>query len=118
MAGVDPAATARALYDALRQMLRDNGAEDQFDEVIQEFIELVRGAGPREALITSAVPLDQQQQHAIVQELRKKYGAALVINFEVDPAILGGLIIQVGDQVLDDSVRSRLMAIQQRMLAS
>ncbi len=118
MAGVDPAATAQALHDALRQMLRDNGAEDQFDEVIREFVELARGAGPREALVTSAVPLDQQQQHTITQALRKKYGAALAVNFEVDPAILGGLIIRVGDQVLDDSVRSRLMAIQQRMLAS
>ncbi len=118
MAGIDAAATARALYDALRQSLHDNGAEDQFDEVIQELVELARGSGPREAVITSAVPLDQQQQNAIIQELRNKYGAALSVNFEVDPAILGGLIIQVGDQVLDESVRSRLVAVQQRMLAS
>lgn len=118
MAGVDAAATARALYDALRQMLHDNGAEDQFDEVLQEFVELVRGSGPREALVISAVPLEQQQQNAIIQELRDKHGVALAVNFEVDPAILGGLIIQVGDQVLDESVRSRLIAVQQRMLAS
>ncbi len=118
MAGIDAAATARALYDALRQTLRNNGAEDQFDEVLSQFIELVRGSGPREALITSAIPLDQEQKNAIIQQLRSKYGPALEVSFEVDPAILGGLIVRVGDHVLDESVRSRLSAVQQRMLAS
>jgi F-type H+-transporting ATPase subunit delta len=118
MATVDPAVTARALYDALRQTLHDNQAENQLDEVVGQFIELARGSGPREALITSAVPLDQEQQETIIRQLRSKYGPALEIEFEVDPAILGGLIIRVGDQVLDDSVRSRLVAVQQRMLVS
>ncbi len=118
MATIDPAATARSLYDALKQMLHDNGADDQFDAVVSEFIALVRGSGPREAVVTSAVPLDAQYQSQIVQQLQSKYGAALDVSFQVDPAILGGLIIRVGDQVLDESVRSRLTTVQQRMLAS
>ena len=118
MPAVDAPIVARALYDSLVQTLRANGAEDQLDEVIAQFVEFVRGAGPREALVTSAVPLSQEQQNAILQQLRGNHGAALDVTFEVDPAILGGLIVRVGDQVLDDSVRSRLVAIQQRMLVS
>jgi len=118
MPAVDAAATARALYDALVQTLRDSAAEDQLDEVVAQFTELARGSGPREAMIISAVPLAQEQQAALVQQLQAKYGRSLVVSFEIDPTILGGLIIRVGDRVLDESVRSRLVAVQQRMLTS
>lgn len=118
MAAVDAQLVARALYDSLVQTLRANDAEDQLDDVITQFVDFVRGSGPREALVTSAVPLQQAQQDAILQQLRAKHGAALDVRFEVDEAILGGLIVRVGDKVLDDSVRSRLVAIQQRMLVS
>jgi len=118
MPAVDAALVARALYDSLVQTLRANGAENQLDEVIGQFVDFVRGSGPREATVTSAVQLSQEQQNQILQELRGKHGAALDVTFEVDPQILGGLIVQVGDKVLDDSVRSRLVAIQQRMLVS
>ncbi len=118
MPPVEPAVVARALYESLRTTLQDQGAEDQFDEVVQQFVDLVRGSGPRDAEVTSAVALDQQQQAAIVQQLRGKYGPALDIKFVVDESILGGLIVRVGDRVLDSSVRSRLAAVQERMLAS
>lgn len=115
---IEAAAVARALYESLVQTLRANGAEDQLDEVIAQFVDLVRGTGPREAIVTSAVPLSTEQQNAILQQLRGKHGAALDVRFEVDEQILGGLIVQVGDKVLDESVRSRLITIQQRMLQS
>lgn len=118
MPAVDPALVARALYDSLVQTLRANDAEDQLDDVIAQFVDLVRGSGPRTAVVTSAVQLSQVQQDEILRQLRGKHGAALDVTFEVDPEILGGLIVQVGDSVLDDSVRSRLVAIQQRMLVS
>jgi F-type H+-transporting ATPase subunit delta len=118
MPAVDSVATARALYDALTQTLQSSGAEDQLNEVVDQFIELARGSGPREAVITSAVPLAQEQQTALVQQLQSKYGRSLIVNFETDPAILGGLVMRVGDRVLDESVRSRLVAVQQRMLNS
>lgn len=118
MPAVDPANVARALYESLAQTLHANGADDQLDEVIAQFIELVRGSGPRTAVVTSAVPLSPAQQNDILRQLRGKHGVALDVTFDIDPTILGGLIVQVGDSVLDDSVRSRLVAIQQRMLVS
>ena len=118
MPAIDAAATARALYDALQQTLHSNGADDQMEEVLTHFWELARGSGPRDAVITSAIELSPQQQAASTQQLRAKYGPALAIDFKIDPQILGGLIVQVGDKVLDESVRSRLVAVQQRMLVS
>ena len=118
MPPVDPAAVARALYDSLRATLQNEGADDQFDAVVASFVDMVRGSGPRDAEVTSAVQLDRAEQDTIIQQLRSKYGPALDITFVVDESILGGLIVRVGDRVLDTSVRSRLAQVQQRMLAS
>lgn len=118
MPAVEPAVVARALFDSLQATLKDQGAEDQLDQVVQSFFELVRGGGPRDAEVTSALPLEQTQRDAITRQLRAKYGPALDVKFTVDDSILGGLIVRVGDRVLDDSVRSRLADVQQRMLAS
>ncbi|GAC1386237.1 MAG: hypothetical protein NVS4B8_18860 [Herpetosiphon sp.] len=117
MAAVEAPRVARALYDSLVQLLESQGASNQLNDVIAEFVELVQGSGPREAEVTSATQLSQEQQDQILQQLRSKYGSGLAIKFVIDAAILGGLIIRVGDQVLDDSVRSRLAEVQQRMLA-
>jgi F-type H+-transporting ATPase subunit delta len=118
MPPVDPGAVARALYESLQAILQQQDAEDQFDAVAEQFIEMVRGSGPRDAEVTSAVALEQAQQNAILQQLRGKYGPALDVKFVVDETLLGGLIVRVGDRVLDSSVRSRLAQVQQRMLAS
>lgn len=118
MAAVEAPAVARALHESLVQTLEANGAAGQLDEVINAFIDLVRGSGPREAEVTSAVEVEPAQREAIMQQLRAKYGAGLEIRFTVDPSILGGLVMRVGDKVLDDSVRSRLATLQQRMLVS
>jgi F-type H+-transporting ATPase subunit delta len=118
MPAVEPAAVARALYESLKATLQNEGAEDQFEAVVESFFELARGSGPREAEVTSAVALNRSQQDTIIQQLRAKYGPALDVRFVVDESILGGLIVRVGDRVLDTSVRSRLAQVQQRMLAS
>ena len=118
MAQLDPDQVARAVYDSLRATLQSQDAEDQFDAVIESLLNLVRGSGPRDAEVTSAIELDEAHQTAIARQLRDKYGPALEVKFAVDPAILGGLIVRAGDRVLDTSVRSRLTQVQQRMLAS
>ncbi len=68
--------------------------------------------------VTSAVELDEPQRTSIAQQLRATYGERLDLRFRVDPSIIGGLIIRVGDQVLDNSVRTRLSAVQRSMLSS
>jgi F-type H+-transporting ATPase subunit delta len=64
------------------------------------------------------VPLDDGQRAKIASELRERYGDGLELRFSVDPSLIGGLIIRIGDQVLDNSLRARLSAIQRNMLAS
>ena len=62
----------------------------------------------RTARVESAVALSPEQQTAVQGSLSRKYGAGLNISFAQDPALLGGLRIQVGSDVYDGSVRARL----------
>jgi F-type H+-transporting ATPase subunit delta len=62
----------------------------------------------RTAKVESAVALLPEQQAAVQASLSRKYGAGLNVSFAQDPALLGGLRIQVGSDVYDGSVRARL----------
>ena len=62
------------------------------------------------AEITSALPLTAAEQESV----RRLVGAPNV-QFKVDPAILGGLVVRVGDRVVDDSVANRMSALQESL---
>jgi F-type H+-transporting ATPase subunit delta len=67
--------------------------------------------GRREATFTSAVPLDAAEQARIVAETEKALATAVVPRFVVDPAIIGGLVVRVGDTIYDQSVATGLTRI-------
>ncbi len=66
------------------------------------------------AEVTSALPLNQTEQEMVKQEILSKVGAQAV-TFRVDPSILGGLVIRVGDKVVDGSVSGKLEGLRQSL---
>src|SRR5512138_331138 len=66
------------------------------------------------AQVTSALPLRPEEEQAVRQDILSKAGAKEV-HFRVDPAILGGLVIRVGDKVLDSSVAGKLEGLRQSL---
>jgi F-type H+-transporting ATPase subunit delta len=66
--------------------------------------------------VRSAVPLDEGQIEAVKARLASMIHASPVITLEVDPSLIGGLVVQVGDDVYDASVRTRLQAIRDRLI--
>ena len=68
--------------------------------------------------ITSAQPLSAEQRQRIADDLTKRFGQQLDLQFKEDSSLIGGLIIRVGDQVLDSSLRTRLSAVQRSMMTS
>jgi F-type H+-transporting ATPase subunit b len=66
------------------------------------------------AQVTSALPLSQDEQEAVKRDVLAKAGATDV-TFRVDPSILGGLVIRVGDKVLDNSVAGKLEGLRQTL---
>jgi F-type H+-transporting ATPase subunit b len=66
------------------------------------------------AEVTSALPLNGDEQEVVKRELLSKVSAHAV-TFRVDPAILGGLVVKVGDRVLDGSVAAKLEGLRQSL---
>lgn len=65
--------------------------------------------------VTSALPLTPEEKETVKQDILSKIGAQATITFRVDPAILGGLVVRVGDKVLDGSVSGQLDAMRQNL---
>ena len=66
------------------------------------------------AEVTSALPLNEKEQDTVKKSVLEKVGAKAVA-FRVDPSILGGLVIKVGDKVLDGSVAGKLEGLRQNL---
>src|SRR5215208_7090556 len=66
------------------------------------------------AHVTSALPLSKDEEESVKKDVLAKSGAKEV-SFRVDPAILGGLVIKVGDKVLDGSVAGKLEGLRQSL---
>lgn len=66
------------------------------------------------AEVTSALPLNADEEVTVKREILSKVGAQ-VVTFRVDPAILGGIVIKVGDKVLDGSVSGKLENLRQNL---
>lgn len=71
-------------------------------------------ANAESAEVTSALPLTNDEEATVKKEVLSKIGAGNV-NFRVDPGILGGLIIKVGDKIIDGSVSGKLETLRQNL---
>jgi F-type H+-transporting ATPase subunit b len=67
------------------------------------------------AEVTSALPLTTGEQSVLKKDILAKMGTQATVAFRVDPAILGGLVIKVGDKVLDGSVAAQLEGLRQSL---
>jgi len=78
--------------------------------------ELARRRGETSALVTSAVPLTPQQLQQLTDALRSVLGGSKIsIDAQVNPDILGGLVVKVGSRLFDSSIRSKLQRLQLAM---
>ena len=76
-----------------------------------------RREGIAKARITTAVPLKEPEQRELVNRLERESGRKLRATFAVDPLLIGGAKVQIGDHLIDSSVRAKLVALG-RQLAS
>ena len=99
----------QSLVSHRRQML--------IPEIAREYLDLVDAAEGRiHARVTVARETPDDEKSAIAKQLSRLFGKDVVPHLFVDPSIMGGIIVHVGDTVLDGSVRKRLASLRRRML--
>jgi F-type H+-transporting ATPase subunit delta len=97
-------------------VLAQNSRLGQIGPVITAFNTLASAhRGEATADVTSAHALDTAQVDALKAQLKKKVGRDVAVNLHVDPTILGGLIVKIGSQMIDSSIKTRLNTLANAM---
>ena len=93
----------------LVRLLLERGRIAALPEVVAEYRRLAdRASGVVRAEVTAAVPVSDAEAASVRRTLAEKLGGDVETTLRQDPAILGGLVIRIGDRVIDGSVRTRL----------
>ena len=61
------------------------------------------------------MPLTGDEQAAVKDDLAKQFAGLTEVAFDVDPGILGGLVVRLGDKVIDGSVQGKMSALRQQL---
>ena len=96
--------------------MRDRGDLDLVKDVAASLGQVLTGRGEAvKAEVTSAADLAESEQEQLRKSLAEQYGEDLTFSFKVDPSLLGGLRVRVGDRLIDTSVASRLAAMRESL---
>jgi F-type H+-transporting ATPase subunit delta len=101
---------ARRVVDALAASGRSAS-----NAVLRPFVRRVRvDEASRTAVVASATPLDAALRARIERDLARRRGGAVTTTFLVDPALIGGIRVRLGNDVYDGTVRAELTALESR----
>lgn len=86
-------------------------------EITSQFEDLLEAQrGVSRARAVTAVPLGSAERDALARRLREQTGKEVLLETEVDPELLGGVVVQIGDRLIDASTRARLRALRESLI--
>jgi F-type H+-transporting ATPase subunit delta len=90
-------------------LLIENGRESSLADILHAYVQLANEArGIADAVVTSAKPLTEEEQAHLAEKFGSMLNKKLRIQTVVDPSILGGIIVKIGDRLYDGSVKTKL----------
>jgi F-type H+-transporting ATPase subunit delta len=102
----------------LIQLLLTRGRIEQLPRVAAEFQRLDDDRqGIKHATATSAVELTQDEVRALTERLEQSTGSRIALDVQTDPSLLGGIVVRIGDRLIDGSVRGRLERLRNQLLS-
>ncbi len=118
---VDSVAGLLGLGDLTKKflgVLASNRRLSALPDMVRAFAQIAAAhRGEVSAEVTSAHPLDDAQIAALTEKLKARAGKSIKLKTSVDPEILGGLVVKIGSQMIDSSIRTRLNSLAQAMKA-
>ena len=103
---------------AILRMMISRGHVSALNGMARDYEELARGyRGESVAVVTSAVPLKEAETVALRAKLEKKLSKTVIMQFRVDPELIGGIRVEVDGRVIDGSIRNKLDEIKEVMNA-
>jgi F-type H+-transporting ATPase subunit b len=117
IASLSIAAAQKLVGEALDESRQRSLIEEFFSGVKSGKVTLLEGSTIEggSATVTSALPLTADEQEKVKNDVLSRLGSQATVSFKIDPSILGGLIIRVGDKVLDGSVAGQFESLRQSL---
>jgi len=112
IAALAMSATQKLIGEAMDEKRQRALIDEFFSGVESGKVTVVEPVEGDKAVVTSALPLTDAEQKTISSQVLKGQGE---VSFKVDPTILGGLVVRVGDKVLDGSVAGKLDSMRQNL---
>lgn len=113
---ITPANAASEITQFVR-LLVQNGDIHLLGETIRKVRTMVPSIGNKsDVLITSAQELSSAEKQSLEDKLRSKHGSDIQVQYDVNPDLLGGMRIRIGDEVMDYTVAARLEALRERLI--
>ena len=108
---------SRELMGFIRVIIT-NGRFSEIDSILEQFTDTVKEyKGIGTAYVTTPVPLSDSQKKAVREKLLATAGyKSMEMNYAVDETLLGGMVIRIGDRVVDSSIKSKLEALKKSLL--
>ena len=99
-------------------LLAENDRLILLPEIAVEYEQLKsQNSNTVDVVIESAFPLTSVQEQLLTHALEKRFNSSVVVSVEVNPALIAGVVIRAGDQVIDDSALNKLEKMRTRLLA-
>ena len=96
------------------KLLVEKGRISLFSESVLEYKNLLDASMHTfKAVITSAVELTEEEKSALIRKLEKSENATVLAEFQIDPALIGGVVVEMNGKILDGSIRHRLHLVKE-----
>ena len=104
------------VLDNFVQILAANNDLRMFEEITNEFRKQDLAAkGIKQAVVTSTTPINSANEQAIMDTLNKVVKSKIELDKKIDPSLIGGMVVQVDDLLIDGSVKSNLQELKEQL---
>jgi F-type H+-transporting ATPase subunit delta len=99
-------------------LLVDRRRETHFLDIVAEFVALANtGRNIVTAKVTTAVAMNDREKGELNQVLARLTGKKMETSYLVDPSLIGGVVVRIGDKFIDGSIKTRLATLKERLKA-
>lgn len=87
------------------------------DQIVSEYQRLADAyQGVEHAEVTTAIPLDEEDRQRLSERLAELTGTRIVLSTRVDPNVIGGFVVRIGDRLIDGSTKSKLDSLRKSLV--
>ncbi len=98
-------------------LVMNKGRQDQISPILEEVLDLIDDYNGRvKAYISSAEALSDKQKTETLSQLASLTKKEIIPSYEVDPTLIGGLVIRIGDRIVDNSIKGHLHSMSRQLL--